>query len=315
MIAFGPITSGRLGKCLGINNLPSKICTYSCSHCRVGKIKSKKCQRSVYLNPQDIFADLQDLIIKTKENNDKIDFLTIIPAGEPTLDQNLGRIFDLVRFFNIKLAVITNGSLLYNDETRADLCKADWVSIKIDSVDEGVWQKLNNPHHQLNLRRIMQGQLRFADEFNGSLNTETMLVEGINTGTACVEQTAEFIARLNPAVSYISAPIGSPASGRIVPPTEETVNRVFQNFNRRIKNVEYLLDYNDGGFDKTGRVEEDLLNLLAVQPMRIDALIRFLQETHSDWRVVDKLIARKQIINIPYEGHQFYMRRFSGLSS
>ena len=29
MIAFGPVPSRRLGRSLGINNIPAKICTYA----------------------------------------------------------------------------------------------------------------------------------------------------------------------------------------------------------------------------------------------------------------------------------------------
>jgi wyosine [tRNA(Phe)-imidazoG37] synthetase (radical SAM superfamily) len=35
MIAFGPVPSRRLGQSLGINNIPPKICTYSCIYCQV----------------------------------------------------------------------------------------------------------------------------------------------------------------------------------------------------------------------------------------------------------------------------------------
>lgn len=35
MITFGPIPSRRLGRSLGINNIPPKICTYSCVYCQV----------------------------------------------------------------------------------------------------------------------------------------------------------------------------------------------------------------------------------------------------------------------------------------
>ncbi len=34
---FGPVPSRRLGKSIGINNIPPKICTYSCVYCQLGK--------------------------------------------------------------------------------------------------------------------------------------------------------------------------------------------------------------------------------------------------------------------------------------
>ena len=37
MIVFGPVPSRRLGKSLGINNIPPKGCSYSCVYCQVGR--------------------------------------------------------------------------------------------------------------------------------------------------------------------------------------------------------------------------------------------------------------------------------------
>ncbi|MGD9900044.1 MAG: radical SAM protein [Calditrichaceae bacterium] len=309
MVAFGPVPSRRLGTSLGVKNLPFNICTYSCTYCQIGKLKRRKSRRCSFFSPQDIFADIQDLITKIKEQNDTIDYLTFVPNGEPTLDQNLGKILDLVRFFNIKLAVITNGSLLYNAEVRADLCKADRVSIKIDSVDEKIWKRLNRPHHQLKLQTILQGQQRFADDFKGCLNTETMLVEGINTSDTSIQKTADFIAGLKPSIAYISVPIRPPAENNVSPPTEETVNRIYHIFKERINSVQCLLGHEGNSFGITGNAEEDLLNILAVHPMRFDALIKFLQKSNLDWSIIENLLERKQIVAIQYKGSPFYLRR------
>lgn len=35
--AFGPVPSRRLGRSLGINNVPPKSCSYSCVYCQVGR--------------------------------------------------------------------------------------------------------------------------------------------------------------------------------------------------------------------------------------------------------------------------------------
>jgi wyosine [tRNA(Phe)-imidazoG37] synthetase (radical SAM superfamily) len=36
VITFGPVPSRRLGRSLGINNIPPKSCSYSCVYCQVG---------------------------------------------------------------------------------------------------------------------------------------------------------------------------------------------------------------------------------------------------------------------------------------
>ena len=52
MIAFGPVPSRRLGRSLGINNIPAKICTYSCAYCQVGRTVQMQVERRPYYSPQ-----------------------------------------------------------------------------------------------------------------------------------------------------------------------------------------------------------------------------------------------------------------------
>ncbi len=59
MIAFGPVPSRRLGRSLGINNIPAKICTYSCAYCQVGRTLQMQVQRRSFYSPQDICDDLR----------------------------------------------------------------------------------------------------------------------------------------------------------------------------------------------------------------------------------------------------------------
>ena len=54
------------------------------------------------------------------------DYLTFVSNGEPTLDVNLGKAIELLKGFEIPIAVITNASLLFNKQVRDDLHLADW---------------------------------------------------------------------------------------------------------------------------------------------------------------------------------------------
>lgn len=45
MITFGPIPSRRLGRSLGINNIPPKICSYSCVYCQLGRTLKLQAER------------------------------------------------------------------------------------------------------------------------------------------------------------------------------------------------------------------------------------------------------------------------------
>ena len=98
----------------------------------------------------------------------------------------------------IPVAVITNGSLLFDETVRSDLHLADWVSLKIDASDNDTWQKVNRPAQGLYFDKTIENINLFASEYKGILCTETMLIEGINDTVNNVTKVAEIIKRITP---------------------------------------------------------------------------------------------------------------------
>jgi wyosine [tRNA(Phe)-imidazoG37] synthetase (radical SAM superfamily) len=82
---------------------------------------------------------------RVRARGERIDYLTFVPDGEPTLDANLGREIELLRPLGIPIAVITNGSLAWRPQVRAALRGADWLSVKVDATDEPTWRRVNRP--------------------------------------------------------------------------------------------------------------------------------------------------------------------------
>jgi wyosine [tRNA(Phe)-imidazoG37] synthetase (radical SAM superfamily) len=160
-----------------------------------------------------------------------------VPDGEPTLDINLGREIELLKQLGIKIAVITNSSLMWQEGVREVLAKADWASLKADAVRESIWRRIDRPHGTLQI------------------------------------------------------------------------------LSQRVGQVEYLIGYEGNAFAFTGDVEQDLLSITAVHPVREDAVDEFLaraqskQGAEADWEVVRRLMARGQLVEVKYEGHRFYLRR------
>ena len=145
MIAFGPVPSRRLGRSLGINNIPPKVCTYSCVYCQVGKTRRMQVERSPFYEPEDIFKSVRKQVKKAIKKGERIDYLTFVSDGEPTLDVNLGYEIDLLKSLGIKIGIITNASLIFREDVRTDLMKADWVSLKFDSTRKTIWRQINRP--------------------------------------------------------------------------------------------------------------------------------------------------------------------------
>ena len=160
-IAFGPVPSRRLGRSLGINNIPPKSCSYSCLYCQVGATKGQIVEPRNFYTPEEIFQEVSAKVKKAYSADEPIEYLTFVPDGEPTLDINLGEAINLLRSLNIPIAVISNASLLSRKNVRDAIAKADWVSVKVDSIDTGIWQQINRPHESLlssQKRRVLRNR-------------------------------------------------------------------------------------------------------------------------------------------------------------
>lgn len=308
-IIFGPVPSRRLGRSLGINNIPPKHCTYSCIYCQLGRTYHMESQRRGFYNPHEIFRQTKNKLEEAQRAGASVDYLTFVADGEPTLDRNLGDEMDLLKSLNTLVAVISNSSLIWMEDVRRDLNKADWVSLKIDSVNRDTWKKIDRPHGSLNLKEILQGIRDFSKDYKGFFATETMLVRGINDTPAELKEIAGFIAELNPRKSYISIPIRPPAESSVYPPSEDAVNIAFQIFSERNIDVEYLIGYEGNEFSSTGSVREDILSITAVHPMREDALLHLLKKSGAGMEVVTKMVDEGKMIMLEFAGTKFYMRR------
>lgn len=307
--AFGPVPSRRLGRSLGINNIPPKICAYSCVYCQLGRTIKMQVARQPFYEPEEILEAAQAKVNNARAAGESLDYLTFVPDGEPTLDLNLGREIELLRPLGIPIAVITCAALIWREDVRVELRQADWVSLKVDAARREVWRRLNRPYGTLQLSTILAGAGEFAATFDGKLVTETMLVEGVNDSPALLAETADLVAQLEPDVAYLSIPTRPPAETWVGPPGEAVLNQAYQIFSDRLKQVEYLIGYEGNAFAFSGNVEDDLLSITAVHPMREDAVNQLLAQAKAPWSVVQRLMAQGQLIEIKYNQHKFYLRK------
>ncbi|MBN1836529.1 MAG: radical SAM protein [Spirochaetales bacterium] len=309
-LAFGPVPSRRLGHSLGINNVPHKLCSYSCTYCQVGRTRAFRFEPEMMFAPEQISEAVHARVREARDSGERIDYLTFVADGEPTLDLSLGRTVELLRPLGIPLALISNASLVDRPDVREVLLGLDWVSLKVDAVSEKLWRKINRPHAKLRLASIHSGMLEFRRQFRGTLATETMLVRDLNDGAEEVRAIAEFLEELNPAVAYLSIPTRPPAEPGVQPPQETVIARAFQIFNARVRRTEYLIGYEGDAFAASGDPEADLLSITAVHPMREEAVRKLLRKTGAEWGLVQRMIADGRLVETQFQDRTYYMRTF-----
>ena len=309
-LTFGPVPSRRLGRSLGINNIPPKICSYACVYCQVGKTLKMQVERKPFFSAKDIVRSVEERVDRIKKQKETIDYLCFVPDGEPTLDINLGTHIDALKALGIPVAVISNGSLIDQASVQDDLLEADWVSLKVDAVNESLWREINRPHRKLNLNQILDGMKIFRQKFDGILATETMLIKDINDSEEACREVSRFLAELQPDIAYLSIPTRPPAEQSIHTADPRALNRAFQCVASKVQKVEILSGYEGNAFSSTGDVQQDILNITAVHPMRKEAVMNMLDRENADWHIINELVRSGQLAEADYNGHVFYLRSF-----
>ena len=267
-------------------------------------------KRKRFYSPQLVYREVKKRVEDILKKECKIDYITFVPDGEPTLDINLGVEIELLKSLNIPIAVLTNASLMWREDVRMDLLKADLVSIKIDAVSEELWKRINRPHPSLKLDEILDGILEFSREFKGVIITETMLINGFKYEKEAKE-IADFISKLKLAKAYIAIPTRPPAESWVRPAKEEVINTVFQEFKKIIGDrVELLIGFEGVDFGYTGDIVKDLLSVISVHPMRRDAVEELLRRNGASWSVIEELIRRGVIKEVKYGDYKYYIRKY-----
>ncbi len=307
-VAFGPVPSRRLGRSLGVTTVPIKTCSYSCVYCQAGRTRHLETERRAYESPPAVAAAVAARL-EALADGGRPDYLTLIADGEPTLDARLGETIERLRPVGVKIAVITNASLVWRPDVRRDLAAADCVSLKVDTTRETVWRRLNRPAPALALPAILDGALEFSLAYHGRLLTETMIVEGLNDTDDGVWEVAEFVRRLAPECAYLSVPTRPPAEPDASPPPRTRLERLQRVMHDEVARVECLDAPEQGSFGSTGHPTRDILGATRVHPMRESSLRQLLARAGADWSPVERLVKRRLLVVLSYRGTRFYMAR------
>jgi len=175
---YGPVPSRRLGISLGVDLIPYKICSFNCIYCECGKTTNLSIKRKEFKPVNEIIKELDEYLNEKPE----LDYITFSGSGEPTLYLHLGQIINFIKnnYSNYKLALLTNSSLLYNPNLRNELTKLDLIVPSLDSVIENNYKKINRPHNDISLDKIINGLISLRKEFDGKILLEIFIIPGIN---------------------------------------------------------------------------------------------------------------------------------------
>ncbi|MBC7219640.1 MAG: radical SAM protein [Hadesarchaea archaeon] len=227
-IVYGPVSSWRLGRSLGVDPIcqRGKICSFDCIYCSLGPTTEKTVERRIFVTEDQVARALRQAIKKVEA-----DVVTFSGTGEPTLAKNLGELIETAREISgLPVAVLTNSSLQSRREVRDDLAKADVVKGKLDVFNDQLFQTINRPHRSLSFQEIVKGLKKFRAGFRGSFQLEVMLVPE-NLGFS--REIAEIVRSIGPDEVQLNTPLRPSPVRPLTPQELERVQSDFEGMKLR----------------------------------------------------------------------------------
>jgi wyosine [tRNA(Phe)-imidazoG37] synthetase (radical SAM superfamily) len=258
---FGPVPSRRLGLSLGVDLVPPKTCTFDCLYCEVGRTTHLTRRRQAY-RVQEIIRELEDYLASPPS---ALDYVTLAGSGEPTLNLGLGEIVAAVkRLSPTPVAILTNGSLFYLPEVRAEAAGADVILPSLDAGREETFRRLNRPHPDLTLDLVVAGLKALRREYAGQIWLEIMVLKDLNDREEELTALKGLLRELAPDKVQLNTAVRPVADQAAQPLTPEEMAAVARFLG---EGVEVVAASRQCSPERLALKDRDVLDMLARRPM------------------------------------------------
>ena len=259
---YGPVPSRRLGRSLGLDLVPYKTCTYDCIYCQLGKTPSRTVERKAWVPIDEVAEEA----IQALDRNP--DYITLSGSGEPTLCTGLDRLIGRIKeATSTPVAVITNGSLLWQKQVREELMDADLVVPSLDAGDETTFRHVNRPHGSLSFERMLEGLIALRREFTGEYWLEVFILGGITSSDAQIEKIARCVDRIQPGRIQLNTVTRPPAVGYARPASPQRMAELAMRFDPP---AEVIADFAGESPDAdVAATREEVLEMLRRRPCSV----------------------------------------------
>ena len=221
---FGPVTSRRGGRSLGINILPpgKKFCSFDCAYCMLGRTQTHSGKGAGEWASIDLVEEgLIEASEFLRKINLEIESIALTGNGEPTLNPQFFEIVERVLevrdnvFSDVPVVIYTNSSRVCERSVMTGLALADVVIAKLDAVDDELREIINRPSNTPPVKEIAAGLGALRACISGELAVDIMLVEigdgeSEKTNLSCLEELSEALREIQPHRVYVQTPTKPP---------------------------------------------------------------------------------------------------------
>jgi len=301
---FGPIASRRLGRSLGIDLVAAKHCPFDCLYCEVGRTTAHTDGRTHFFPVEEVLGEAEAFFAQ----GGGADVITITGSGEPTLSLDIGTVIDeCKKRFGLPVAVITNGALLWREDVRRDLGRADIVMPSLDSGRDESFIALNRPVEGVTLQRYIAGLEAFRREFTGRVWVEVLFAQGVNDSDDDVEALAIALARIGPDRVQINTVVRPPADKAVQPVGRARLEEIAERLGRVVPTEIIAPASPSRARAEAGDIEPLVLETLKRRACTVEDLAgglavegRMMRET------LDRLVDAGRLQRLEYDGTVFY---------
>lgn len=307
---YGPVPSRRLGRSLGVDLLPAKICSYNCVYCQLGNVRATTVKRRAYRTADKIMEQLMQRLA----DDIAVDCITLAGSGEPTLNSDIGRVIKEIKARTaLPVVVLTNGSLLWDPKVRDALMPADIVIPSLDAHNAELFKTINRSHAAIDFNRMVDGMITFAGEFPGELWLEIFIMEGINDSLQDAEAFLSLVKKIGPDKIYVNTAVRPPAEDFVKPVSDERIAE-FHNIldGRPQQDVCFTGARSDAPpADSDGKtadsVAKDVYVTIARRPVTLEDIVAGMGLPKDRVNAgLDTLLAEKKIEKVDKDGRIYY---------
>lgn len=287
---YGPVPSQRLGLSLGVDLIPFKTCTLDCIYCQLGKTRRKTLQRKEYVPAAQVVQEIR----QTLQEIHDIDYITFAGSGEPTLHSGIGDVIrGIKKITDIPVAVLTNGTLLFEKPVAESLLSADVVVPSLDAASPDMFRRINRPHRSLNIDTIINGMKRFRQRYRGQIWVEIMLIRGFNDNREEIARIREAISGINPEKIQLKTVTRPPSESFAVPLNPGEIDAV-----KRLlpENAEVADESPIGNMQKEIDVEAYTIRMAKRRPIGVDDVAHVFGISESNAERMLDILEKKGLI-------------------
>ena len=265
---YGPVPSRRLGWSLGVDLVPHKICTYDCIYCQIGNTTEKTLVRREYVPVRDILEEVRRFL---KEETSSIDHLSLSGSGEPTLHSQIRSVIEGIKAItSIPVAVITNGSLLYEEGVRQDLLSADIVLPSLDAVSSGVFMRINRPRPGFSIEKVIEGMVEFRKVYKGQIWLEILFCKGINDSKEELLKMKKAVDRIQPDRIHLNTVVRPPSEKWAAPLNQKEIEKIRDFFGEKAEIISEFDRHPSSMLERD--IKEEILKILERRPLSLSDL-------------------------------------------